>query len=116
MREEEESNTVGGEGCLFCLPHKEQRKDAYLAASVTACPYCKIEKLEGVIRRLVLQNGAILTDIGCDKESLREYMETMKVFKNALHEISRDIPARRQNTPVSYLQGIARAALECDSE
>jgi hypothetical protein len=35
-----------------------------------------------------------------------------KKLNEALERIASDIPASRQNTPVSYLQGIAKAALE----
>ena len=30
----------------FCLTHKEKRMDAFMAASVTDCPYCEINRLE----------------------------------------------------------------------
>ena len=36
----------------FCLTHKEKRRDAFRAASVTDCPYCEIERLKEENKRL----------------------------------------------------------------
>lgn len=59
----------------------------------------------GNVERLIAERDLFKKETGAlASDSVR--------YQSALNQIASSIPASRQNTPVSYLQGIAKAALE----